>query len=141
MRYPARPIRVLVLPLPGPATISAGVGAAMAACWNSSGWDEGDRKGPRYPCSALSTAFWDEGDRKGPLPTSSTAPALTMDESASSGDEGDASVPTELASGIEGDAIDWGGGSLNRLARRLRRADWETSKMVLSLVGEISWVR
>src|SRR6266571_733158 len=94
MRYPARPIRVLVLPLPGPATISAGVGAAMAACWNSSGWDEGDRKDPRYPCSALSTAFWDEGDRKGPPTTSSTAPALTMDESASSGDEGDASVPS-----------------------------------------------
>ena len=72
---------------------------------------------------------------------SSTAPAHTMDESASSGDEGDASVPTELGSGIEGDAIDWGGGWLNRSVRRLRRADWETSKMVLSLVGGISWER
>src|SRR2546423_1570956 len=90
MRYPARPIRVLVLPLPGPATISAGVGAAMAACWNSSGWEERSRG--------------DEGDRKGPLPTSSTAPALTMDESASSGDEGDTSVPTELGSPTAGDA-------------------------------------
>src|SRR5438105_2687750 len=136
MRYPARPIRVLVLPLPGPATISAGVGAAMAACWNSSGWEEG----PALTMDERSPG-WDEGDRKGPPTTSSTAPAHTMDESASSGDEGDASVPTELGSGIEGDAIDWGGGSLNRLARRLRRADWETSKMVLSLAGGISWER
>src|SRR2546421_5132022 len=103
MRYAARPIRVLVLPLPGPATISAGVGAAMAACWNSSGWDEGDRNGPRYPCSALSIAFWDEGDRKGPLPASSTAPAHTMDER-SPGDEGDGGVATELGSPTAGAA-------------------------------------
>src|SRR5438105_2189032 len=116
MRYPARPIRVLVLPLPGPATISAGVGAAMAACWNSSGWeersrgDEGDRKGTAFtmdegspgdegdckgPLPTSSTVAGDEGDRKGPPTTSSTAPALTMDESASSGDGGDVGVPTE----------------------------------------------
>src|SRR5205807_1656611 len=106
MRYPARPIRVLVLRLPGPATISAGVGAVMAACWNSSGWeerspgDEGDRKGTAFTMDERSPG--DEGDRKGPLPSSSAAPALTMDEGASPGDEGDTSVPTELGSPTAG---------------------------------------